>query len=378
MSDDCSELMNEGAPRVLVVGLGVAGSTLAWQLMWRGADVWVVDPAAERTTSRAAAGLITPITGKGMALSWRFGELWSEGEAFYQRLREATGRQVFHGCPTVRVFVSEAEARKFQRRMEGGGEYLDFVDSVFSAGEVPAAMQGAAVAAPFGGFVMKGGGWVDTAALLDVTRAELDARGRFVCGVLDERELEVREDGVVWNARRYDAVVFCQGAEGRNNALFAGHVAFRPAKGEFLTLGLKETTLENLGSVVNRQGTWICPRGDGSARSGSTYDFECFDHEPTSGGRAAIVSKLEQFLESVPQVIGASAGVRPVIRQSQPVAGFHPGYGRRVGFFNGLGSKGCSVGPWAAGLMAESVVRGGALPDELDLAGVWSDEAQPS
>ena len=160
MSKIESHPSSDDPPRVLVVGLGVAGATLAWQLMWRGAGVWVVDPRDPNTTSRAAAGLITPITGKGMAMSWRFPELWARGLKFYQQLAAETGEEVFHACPTVRLFASAAEARKLQRRIDAGGDYLGFVAGVFGEDALPDVLAGQDVCAPHGGFVMKGGGWV--------------------------------------------------------------------------------------------------------------------------------------------------------------------------------------------------------------------------
>ncbi len=50
----------------LIVGQGLAGSLLAWELMQRGAKVLIVDNGMPNA-SQVAAGLINPITGMRFA-----------------------------------------------------------------------------------------------------------------------------------------------------------------------------------------------------------------------------------------------------------------------------------------------------------------------
>ena len=55
----------------IIVGQGLAGTTLAWCLLEAGLSVLVTDREEEVTSSKIAAGLITPITGQRLALSWQ-------------------------------------------------------------------------------------------------------------------------------------------------------------------------------------------------------------------------------------------------------------------------------------------------------------------
>src|ERR1700754_85545 len=66
----------------VIVGQGLAGTALAWHLRWRRFRVLVLDRRDAVTSSRVAAGLLTPITGKRLALTWRFADLWPEAVAF--------------------------------------------------------------------------------------------------------------------------------------------------------------------------------------------------------------------------------------------------------------------------------------------------------
>ena len=97
-------------PRTLldtvIVGQGLAGTALAWQLLWRGRSVAVIDDPAPNSASRIAAGLLTPITGQRLVPSWRFGEFWPQALQFYRRVEQETGQQFFHQIPMVRLYRS--------------------------------------------------------------------------------------------------------------------------------------------------------------------------------------------------------------------------------------------------------------------------------
>lgn len=48
---------------ILIIGQGIAGSCLAWELKRRGAEFTVADRPVAETASRVAAGLVNPLTG---------------------------------------------------------------------------------------------------------------------------------------------------------------------------------------------------------------------------------------------------------------------------------------------------------------------------
>src|SRR5262245_23458931 len=102
----------------VIVGQGLAGTTLAWQLSRRGLRVLVLDREGGGSASRIAAGLITPVTGKRLAKSWRYSELFPAAGAFYRSLEAETREAFFLERPAVRLFADEAERAEFERRAE--------------------------------------------------------------------------------------------------------------------------------------------------------------------------------------------------------------------------------------------------------------------
>src|SRR5215213_4280553 len=91
----------------VIVGAGLAGTTLAWQLRRRGRSVLVLDRETGGAASRVAAGLVTPVTGKRLARSWRWDELFPAAVAFYREVEAEHGATFFHERPALRLFADE-------------------------------------------------------------------------------------------------------------------------------------------------------------------------------------------------------------------------------------------------------------------------------
>lgn len=77
---------------VLIIGQGIAGSCLAWELKRRGADFTIADRPIAETASRVAAGLVNPLTGRAFRPGWRQEECLSAAEAFLSGDGTGTGR----------------------------------------------------------------------------------------------------------------------------------------------------------------------------------------------------------------------------------------------------------------------------------------------
>ena len=74
-----------------------------------GAKVLLVDADEAVTSSKIAAGLITPITGQRIAPSWRYDDFMAVAEPFYARIEERTGGRFFHRRRSVRLLRDDRE-----------------------------------------------------------------------------------------------------------------------------------------------------------------------------------------------------------------------------------------------------------------------------
>ena len=324
---------------VTIVGGGLAGCSLAWALRWRGCRVILVDRGEPDTSTKVAAGIINPITGPNLTLSWRFGDLWGAALDFYQRISETCGSPLFHQIPLLRLFDSDRQVARWAKRCNDK-RYPRLCDP---APEVPPCY-----ASEFGGFQTPAAGYLDTGAFLSATRSALAGdwqEGEFPHG-----------------AAPGGAVIFCEGMGATANPLF-DWVTFKPAKGEVLTVESDDLPSDR---IVNRGGVWLLPIGGNRFRAGATYRWGATDSDPTAEGRDEIETRLRRLVSVPLTVVGHRAAVRPVIRASRLLIGMHPAR-PEVGFFNGLGSKGVLTAPYFAQQFAAALLGQGEIDPEVDL-----------
>ena len=297
----------------------------------------MVDREAPATSTKVAAGIVNPITGPNLTLSWRFAQLWPVALAFYRRVEAETGTSLFREMPLQRLLASDKQVAKWEQRL-GDPSYQELVDT---SPVVPPVFND-----DRGGFECAMAGYLDTRAFVAASKAAFAEEWRN--GEVSEGECE-------------GEVVFCEGASAMANALF-DWVPFKLAKGEILTI--RATLPED--RIVNGGGVWVLPIGDGLFRAGATYDWDRSDCEPTAEGRAEIEARLGRLLRVPFEVVDHQAGVRPVVRASKLLMGRHPAH-ENVGFFNGLGSKGVLTAPFFAGQLADHFCGEGEIDPEVDL-----------
>lgn len=343
---------------VIIVGQGLAGTALAWALGWSGARVLIVDRDAAGTSSKIAAGLITPITGQRLVVSWRLAELWSAAVAFYRRVEQATQTEFFRQTPMIRFLATDVERARFFDRTQD----LQFRALVRFPPE-PLARDDAFIGAG-SAFEMVLGGQLDVPVYLRASRRAFLERDSLLTAdldfpsdlVLDAEAVRLPRLNVA--ARR---IVFCQGVDAMSNPWFR-KVQFKPAKGELLTLripGLQETR------IVHR-GIWLARMEGDHYRAGATYEWRQLDNRTTPEGRFEIESRLQEFLRLPYQVVDHTAAVRPIHRNQYPVAGIHPDE-PRLSLFNGLGSKGVLQAPFFAHHLVRVLAGDEVLDAEIDI-----------
>ena len=313
-------------PDVTIVGGGLAGCSLAWACLALGARVRLYDRGDESSASRVAAGLITPLTGHRLAVSWRLAELFPAALDLYRAVESQSGMTLFDANTTLRLFTTTAEAAFVAARSGPFAPHL--VDE-----PIPAWAD-----APHGAVGMNPAGRLRVPEFLAATRARLGDDYRVA-----EIDLATPPPGG-W-------VAFCHGLAA--NPHFPG-LRFRPTKGEVLTLSIPEAGGET--RTLNCGGSWLTPRGDDTFLAGSTYDHDDLTPTPTAQGRESILNRLAGFARAPIEVVGQRAGVRPILDASRPALGSVPG--KRFAYFNGLGSKGALTAPYFARMLAGHMLNG--------------------
>jgi glycine oxidase len=311
-----------GEPWV-IVGQGLAGTCLAWALWRRGIEFCLVD-RGHGGSSRVAAGMVNPVTGKNFEPSWRIDEFLPEALEFYASVEAELSRQLWHPFPILRLAGSAKEWRKIMGKID----QPHVVPWIMGERAAPAGWVGA--------MLVKGGGRLDTRAFLEGSREFFQARGCYRLGEISQSEPS-------------PCLIRCEGAAG---LLTHRYGKPRCAKGEILTLRAKSW---DESQIRIGAGGWMVPQGGGLFRVGSTYEWDELDDLPTATGRR----RVEEIARSLGgpdfEVVGHDAGVRPILRRSEPLIGPVPAGGWMC---NALGSKGSLYAPGLVRRLASWLVDG--------------------
>jgi glycine oxidase len=340
-------------PSCLILGHGLAGACVAWQLHWRGLSFCVVDEDAEVTSSKIAAGLLTPITGMRIALSPNHAEELLSCIRFYRRAQQELDQRFLHVRSHVRVLRSEKERLLWEKRQREAA-----VQRFASGLKQPL---GECYAARGDAFQMQQGGWVNTADFLAASRRLWLQQERWQTAQLEPEQIPCGSGGWNWQGQTWDYVIDCR-----------GWVAGRSARWDWLPWeSMKGSILDlkaDLGDErrILHHGCWIVPQGYGRLRAGATYSRDL--RAPFLADEAQVDDlrrEISQNLTVPWEVTTVRTAVRPILARQRIVAGRHPG-NERLAVLNGLGSKGALRAPGLAQLLIRHLAEGARLPADLD------------
>lgn len=361
---------------IVILGQGLAGTALAWWCQWAGLRVMVIDRAAAVTSSKIAAGLMTPITGQRLVPTWRWHDFWPVAVNFYHRIEQATTSQFFYVGPMVRCFLGADDTQYFERRVASGEFVLaesltpQRLQDVLSRGDVVRRLTSSDINLPMldaqrGAFEMPVGGRLDVASYLQASKDYFEQHEMLLTAdVQVPADVTVDTHGVElprWNLTA-TRLVCCQGYDNGSNPWFR-HIEFQPAKGEIVTVRIPGWTEQR----VIHGDVWLAPMGDELVRVGATYDWARFDNVPTAEGRQELEARLQAMIRVTYEVVDHVAAVRPILRDPRPVLGFHPEW-KPLGYLNGLASKGALMAPYFARHLTRVITSAEQLDPSVDLA----------
>ena len=339
---------------ILVIGAGLAGSILAYKLINAGLRTLIISDPSMPSASRAAAGLINPVTGQRMVLQENIEELLNAVKTFYREVEEKFGVILLHRREMLRLFQSEKEKESWKKRLNNP-LYAPYIAHQGS--------EDSTIHAELGGFIQYRTGNLDTNLLLDSLHVWFRQQGALIEAPFHHDQLSIEEEHTRWQEIKAGKAIFCEGWRGQQNPWF-DWLPFQPAKGEILTLTTESKVPER---IINR-GKWLLPINSSSFKFGATYEREEINESATDSARESLLQALAQMFVKSPiaEVTEHVAGVRPGTRDKYPFMGFHHDHSL-LGIFNGFGSKGSLLIPWHAEAMVAHIVKGAPLPIEADI-----------
>jgi glycine oxidase len=341
---------------LIIVGLGLAGASVAMRALERNYRIAVFDDPASNRSSRVAAGMFNPITGKKLVKSWLVDKLFPALHTFYPAVERLTQKHFFYPMTVYKPFLSIAEQNEWMGRTGEAG-YAKYLAQIFRPGEFDGNIHD-----PFGGFTLAHSGYLNTVSYLDAVAEWVSDRGIYRPEILDCQKLEVSPDGVSYGDLDAKHIVFCQGVNNASNPWF-NDLPVNSLKGEFITVQCRWQK-----DVILNRGVYMVPGSVATEwRVGATYNWN--DQEPgiTSWAADELSGKLSDLIRIPYTIKGQEWGVRPTTRDRRPIIGRHPRHPSMI-IFNGLGTKGVSLAPYFSEVLFRWMENEGTIEKEADVS----------
>lgn len=337
------------------MGQGIAGTLLAHFLLKENQCIAVIDKPLEGASSHIAAGIVNPITGRRLVKSWRFEELYSFAKQTYLELESLLGISIWHERNILRALPTVFDENEWLRR-SAFVDYKPFIAVTPDAAPYPGALN--AVRA-WGESRLSA--QVAMPQLVSSFREYLLREGMLIEGVFDNTKLEIKNNAIRLCGLHARLVVFCEGSRAAQNPLF-NHLPFALTKGELLLIKIPGVKFEKM----IKHHLFIVPLEGDIYWVGSTSRYEFEHRRPQEEKRQWLANQLKEILKVPFEVVEHLAGIRPTVFRHRPFLGTHPVY-PEVTIFNGLGTKGASLGPFFARQMAGFLMGKNVLDQEVDI-----------
>ena len=338
--------------RHLIIGGGLAGCSLAWRLMQKGEQVYLIDNNKNKSSS-IAAGMINPIVFRRVTKSWRVDEFLPEAVSFYQDLESATQRKFFTQIKIRRFFASDQE-KKYWDEKQNTTEYKNYL-SPSENHKNPYSSPGK----KWGSGIVKNAYRVDSVCFMKEIHALLLSSKSLSYESFDQDQFNPHQ--LTYNNERYASVVFCCGSD-QDRIPYFNRVEIQHTKGQLLTISSRDMTEKE---TWNHKG-FILPTGPNSFKVGATIERGARDTRVTKEGRENLIHVLEGVFSGSYQISNQVAGIRPTVYDRRPVLGEHPEH-KGLYIFNGLGTKGYLMAPLLAYEMMRFMLSGDPLHNEVQL-----------
>lgn len=338
----------------LIIGQGICGTMLSWFLHKEGKTFLIIDDNNENSSSKIAAGIINPVTGRRYAYTWMIDEVMPFAVQCYEELENSLDLKLVHQKSIIDFFPSPQMRNAFIDRLTENDTYLHsypdqnhfnpYFNYHFGCGEIRPAYT------------------VHLHVLLSSWRKKLLELNCLKEEKVDINELKVEKDFISYQNITAQKIIFCDGVDGVNNPWFQ-LLPYAPNKGEALIIECNDLITEH----VFKKGLMLAPLAEENLYwVGSNYQWEFENDQPSQQFYYHATTVLNNWLKKPYKVVAHKAAVRPATLERRPFVGFHPLFAS-IGILNGMGTKGTSLAPFFAHQLMHYLVYDFPIAPEADV-----------
>ena len=337
----------------IIVGQGLSGTFLSWNLISAGKTVLVIDDDQPSSSTKVASGVINPVTGRRIVRTWEIEKLLPFAWNAYDVLGKELGVELVRKCNILNFHSTPQMELAFRERMPEEKEYLRlpedqeawraYFNFPFSIGEIDPCLL------------------IELHSMLSGWRKKLDEANALLTTRFEWTECQIEPDHVRYQNHTAQKIIFCEGTEGIDNRYFSS-LPYARNKGEAIIADIPELPRTN----IYKQGLSLVPWHNNLWWIGSTYEWNFSDLNPTVEFRRNTQTQLYHWLKLPFEVVDHIASERPANMERRPFVGLHPIH-QSVGLFNGMGTKGCSLAPYYAKQFSDYLINQTPMEPLVDL-----------
>ncbi len=339
----------------IIVGQGIAGSTMVQKCIEHNKSFVVIDEQLENQSSKVAAGLWNPIVLKRMKRIADADEMLAALHPFYKTAEKLFNTSVFDDIKVQRIFANAEEVNDWIAKSDHPN---------FSELMTPKIIQNRnmALKASFGLGEVLVSGRIKTEVWLNAVRLWLAQNNLIIEELFTHELLVCSENTVSYKNINADAIIFCEGMHAAFKNPYFKHLPYNLTKGELLLI---KAPLLKVNAIING-GVFILPLGDDHYKIGATYEWDDLDNIPSEKGKKELQQKLDKIINTPYQIVDHQCGIRPTINDRRPLLGHHAEH-KNLYIFNGLGSRGIMLAPYLAQHFFEYLLCETPIPYEMNI-----------
>ena len=337
----------------LIVGQGISGTLLSYLLLKAEKSVIVVDDANPTSCSNSAGGIINPVTGKRLVESWLIDKLLPFALKTYRDLEAELNVTLVRETSILDFHSTSDTAAFFNQKTTESTAYLEQIHDDHIWNEYFRFNYGIGAISPC---VL-----VDMPELIDSWRARINIMGNLISERFETSECIVTDSGAAYKDFFAKKVIYCDGADSADNPYF-GLLPWSKDKGEALVVSIPNLPRTH----VYKQNISIVPWKDGMFWVGAAHDWKFTDMTPSAAYRQQVITQLDSWLKLPYEIKDHLVARRPSNFERKPFVGFHPIH-PSVGIFNGMGGKGCSLGPYFAQNFSQHLLTGSEISPDVNI-----------
>jgi glycine/D-amino acid oxidase-like deaminating enzyme len=331
----------------LIIGQGISGTWLSYYLQKERKSFVVIDNNSPNSSSKVAAGIINPVTGRRHVEVWMAEEIISNAWNAYNQIGDELGVTAISQKNIIDFFPSPQMRVSFLQRIEEKNEYAHsypeqnhfnhLFNYDFGCGEIRPVYT------------------AHLETLLPAWRQQLKEKNLLL-------EEETKKDGIQYKKITANKIIFCDGNASSANPYFK-QLPFAPNKGEILLAEIPDLPAQH----IYKKGMMLVPLAAPSLWwVGSNYAWDFDNETPTNEFRNKTEALLKEWLKIPFKITTHLCGIRPATLERRPFVGMHPHH-PGLGILNGMGTKGCSLAPFFAKQLVDNLIRNKPISPEASI-----------